>query len=130
MDRAAPKSAWRIAPRTRRRLRQLILGLLFTSPWIVGLLVFNVYPTFASLFYSLTDYDLLQPPIFVGLRNYTTLFFHDPLFLTTLGNTIYFATISVLLGTILDIGIALLLATRVRSIGLFRTIFFAPSVVP
>src|SRR5690349_12310298 len=115
---------------TRYQRRQLALGLLFTGPWIVGLLVFNVYPILASLFYSFTYYDLLEPPRFVGLNNYGDLLFHDALFWTALGNTFYYAAGIIVSSTLLDIGIALLLNTRVRGLGFYRTLFFLPSVVP
>jgi multiple sugar transport system permease protein len=115
---------------TPRQMHQLRLGLLFASPWIVGLLVFNVYPILASLYYSLTDYDLINAPRFIGLGNYADLFLRDPLFVTALANTVFFAAASIILGTIVDVGIALLLNARVRGIGIYRTIFFLPSVVP
>ncbi len=117
-------------PLTRRQRRQLALGLLFTGPWIVGLLAFNVYPILASLFYSFTYYDLLEPPRFVGLSNYGDLLFHDTLFWTALGNTFYYAGGVIAGGTLLDIGLALLLNARVRGMGVYRTLFFLPSVVP
>jgi multiple sugar transport system permease protein len=117
-------------PLTDRRFRQERLGLLFASPWILGLLVFNVYPIFASLFYSFTSYNLLSPPSFVGLDNYRDLFVHDPLFLTSLTNTFSFAVACIVCGTVVDVGIALLLAVHARGISTYRTIFFLPSIVP
>ena len=115
---------------TRRQMQQLRLGLLFASPWIVGLLVFNVYPICASLYLSFTSYDLINAPRFIGLSNYHDLILNDPLFLTSLTNTITFAIASIAAGTVVDVGIALLLNSRVRGIGVYRTIFFLPSVVP
>jgi len=115
---------------TRRQMHQLRLGLLFASPWIVGLLVFNVYPIVASLYLSFTNYDLINVPHFVGLTNYRDLFANDPLFMTALTNTFSFALASIVLGTVVDVGIALLLNTRVRGIGFYRTCFFLPSIVP
>ena len=75
-----------LAKQTRRRLgsgmkrRSLFLGLLFISPWLIGFLLFTLYPLASSLYYSLTRYGLLNPPNFVGLRNYVQIFAEDPHF--------------------------------------------------
>lgn len=105
------------------------LGVLFTLPWIVGLLVFYAYPLISSIYYSLTTYSILSPGKFIGLRNYSNLF-SDPLFWKSVSNTLYFTAISVPVNIVVGIIIALLLNQKIRGVGLYRTIFFIPTLVP
>ena len=114
---------------TRRQRRDLWLGLAFVSPWLIGFLVFTVYPVAASLYFSFTDYNVVSAPRWIGLRNYTDLV-ADPLFSRTLYNTLYLALIGIPFSLILSLAIAMLLNNKVRFQGLFRTIYFLPSIVP
>lgn len=114
---------------TRSERKALRNGLLFTSPWIIGFLAFRVYPFFASLYYSFTFYPILDRPKWVGLDNYINLF-DDPRFLTSLYNTSYYALGAVPLATLVGIGLAMLLNTKVRGLSFFRTIYFLPSITP
>jgi multiple sugar transport system permease protein len=119
--------ARRFTPQTRRNLA---VGLLFISPWLVGFLCFYLYPALASLYYSFTDFKILQEPRWVGLANYQRMV-SDPLFWKALGNTLYLTLIGIPLAVISALGIALLLNTkRIVGIGVFRTIFYLPVVVP
>ena len=104
-------------------------GLLFCLPWLLGLTVFLIYPLCAAFYYSLCDYSVLLPPVFIGLDNYLDLA-KDPLFWRSLGNTAYFATGSVSLGLLVSLSLALLLNSKVKGVGLYRTIFFLPSLMP
>lgn len=114
---------------TRNERKALRNGLLFTSPWIIGFLAFRVYPFFASLYYSFTFYAILDRPKWIGLDNYINLF-DDPRFLTSLYNTSYYALGAVPLATLVGIGLAMLLNTRVRGLSFFRTLYFLPSITP
>ncbi len=122
----APARRQRLSPRQRR---DLWLGLAFISPWLVGFLVFTVYPVLASLFFSFTDYNVVSAPRWIGVRNYTDLVV-DPLFAKTLYNTLYLAVIGIPFSLVLSLLIAMLLNNKVRLQGLFRTLYFLPSVVP
>jgi multiple sugar transport system permease protein len=113
----------------RRELRALGLGLMFTSPWIVGFSIFTLYPVLASLFYSFCDYSILQRPVFIGLENYAKLV-KDDVFWLSLSNTLFYALLTVPLGAVTALSLALLLDQPVRGRAFFRTIFFLPSVVP
>lgn len=104
-------------------------GLLFCLPWLIGLTIFLIYPLCAALYYSLCDYSVLLPPVFIGFDNYRDLA-HDPLFWKSLGNTAYFAVGSVSLGLLVSLSLALLLNSRVKALGVYRTIFFLPSLMP
>jgi multiple sugar transport system permease protein len=114
----------------RQDLRNLVKGLLFASPWLIGLFMFTVYPIVASLYYSLTHYDILRPPKFVALGNYVELFVEDPLFQVTLTNTLYMVVVGVPAAVVVAYLLANLLNTEVRFRSVFRTIFFIPSIVP
>ncbi|MCL4541167.1 MAG: ABC transporter permease, partial [Chloroflexi bacterium] len=67
---------------------------IFVVPWIIGFLVFTLYPTVAALYLSFTRYNALRPPVFIGLANYRNLF-HDPVFFTSLRVTFTYAIIAV-----------------------------------
>src|SRR6185312_1064600 len=83
--------------RARMRLstRNQILGMLFISPWLVGLLAFTAYPILASLYYSFTRYDIINPPVFTGLQNFTFMFTQDKEVPVVLGNTFYLVVVGV-----------------------------------
>jgi multiple sugar transport system permease protein len=124
------KGWWQPRRLTREEWRNLRMGLLFISPWIIGFVAFTLYPMLASLYYSFTDFKILDTPHWVGLDNYTQMF-SDPLFWKSLGNTLYLALIGTPLAVIVALGIALLLNIKgVKGIGTFRTIFFLPVIFP
>ena len=114
---------------TRRERRNLFSGLAFTSLWIAGFAIFLFYPVVASLFYSFCDFSVLQRPVWIGLENYTQLF-SDDVFWISLRNTLFYAGISVPLGMIVSLSLALLLNVEVKGRAIFRTIFYLPSIVP
>ncbi len=114
---------------TSRERQSLRNGLLFISPWMLGFAAFIAYPLGASMYYSLCDYSVLKPPVFVGTANYQELF-SDPVFWVSLYNTLYFAAFFLPLATVLAISLALLLNTGVRGMTVYRTIFFLPSLTP
>lgn len=114
---------------TRRQKRDQIVGILFAAPWIVGISCFVLLPSAMAFYYSLCDYSVLKEPIFIGAANYIDLS-QDPVFWKSLWNTVFFAAIALPLGTVLSIGLALLLNAEIIGRSVFRTIFFLPSLVP
>ena len=114
---------------TRGDRRNIGLGLLFICPWIVGFLVFTLYPVLASVYFSFCDYDVLSAPVWTGALNYRDMF-TDSVFWKALGNTLYFTAFSLPLGLTLAFLLAVLLNNQVRMRPLFRTCFFLPSLVP
>ena len=115
---------------SKARRREAGVGFLFVLPWIVGLLAFTVYPILASLYFSFTDYNIVRPPQWTGLSNYTTIFTSDTDFQNGVQNSAYYALISVPLGLVLSLGLALILNLRVRGIGIYRSLFYLPSLAP
>ncbi|MFP4058280.1 MAG: carbohydrate ABC transporter permease [Candidatus Brocadiia bacterium] len=114
---------------TAKERRDLRNGLLFISPWIIGFGVFMLYPILSSFFFSFCDYSVLEPPVWIGAENYTGLV-QDKVFWISLRNTFYYAGVTLPLGMVLGIGLALLLNTKVRGMSVYRTVFFLPSIVP
>jgi len=117
-------------PMLSRQLRRDLRAYLFLSPWLIGLLAFTAYPTLASFYFSLTKYNILTPPRWVGMDNFVKLFTKDPLFWTTVWNTAYYTLVSVPAGLMVALGLALLLNQRRGGIGLYRTAFYLPNLVP
>ncbi len=113
-----------------REARKVLIGLAFISPWIFGFITLTLYPMLASLYYSFTKFEILSSPQWIGFNNFRTMFFQDRLFWKAMSNTIYFAVVSVPLGTIFSIGLALLLNRRVRLMSFYRTLYYVPTVVP
>src|SRR5687767_832186 len=113
----------------RHESRALLRGLAFLSPWLVGFFAFTLVPVALSLYYSFTDYTLLQPPLYTGLDNYRTLA-GDPVFWKVLRNTAVYALLALPLGMLAALGVAMLLNNKVRGVTIYRTIVFLPSLVP
>ncbi len=112
------------------RVREAIWGYIFAIPWLVGLLVFIVGPILASLVLSLTKYDVITPPRFIGLTNYVTAFTGDDLFWGSLQRTFEYAVVVVPVGLSGALFLALLLNRGLAGTNLFRTLYFLPSLTP
>lgn len=112
------------------RFEEAAAGWLAIMPWLVGFLIFTAGPFVASLYFSFTEYQILSRPVFVGLKNYQEILSNDPLFLTSLRNSIVFTALYVPLHVITALGVALLLNKASRLQGLFRTLFYLPSITP
>ena len=115
--------------RKRASRRNVRSALLFLSPWIVGFLIFTAWPMIYSAYLSLTDYDVINDPNFVGLENYAEMA-SDPKILLALGNTAFFTLVQVPLYVIVSLALALLLDRAGRASGFFRTMFFLPKMTP
>jgi multiple sugar transport system permease protein len=111
-----------------KQLKKDLLGYLFISPWLFGFLALALGPMLLSLYMSFTRWSLLSPPQWVGLENYQELLSNDPLIPISLWNTAYYVLFAVPLGVLLSLVLALLLQQKLKGMGLFRIIFFLPSV--
>ena len=114
---------------TLLRRRQLRMGLLFISPWIVGVLIFVIYPLVYSVVISLTRYSGMLTPTFIGTQNYQAAF-TDPLVATASGNTLFYAALAVPIGLVVAILLALAMNRNVREVAVYRTALYLPSLVP
>lgn len=122
----AGRGLFGLAPRA---LRETAVFYAMIVPWLVGFIGLTVIPMGMAVYYSLCDYDVIQPPLFIGLANFKELF-HDPLFFTSLWNTVYYTGMSVPLCLVGGLLLAILLNQEIRMRNLFRTIYYLPSVLP
>jgi multiple sugar transport system permease protein len=109
--------------------RRTCIGLAFVSPWLVGFAALTLYPVCASIYYSFCDYDVLSSPVWVGLLNYRDMV-SDDVFWKSVWNTLIFNLIALPLGLLASLALALLLNQPVRMRGVFRAIYYLPSLVP
>lgn len=120
--------------RSQRRLslqqREAVTGYLLLSPWILGGVLFIVGPMVASMVFSLSEYDVISPMRFIGLKNYKVAFLEDKLFWSSLARTLYYVAVVVPVGTLGSLLAALLLNEKVVVQNLFRTFFFLPHLTP
>ncbi|MBI1333816.1 MAG: sugar ABC transporter permease [Armatimonadetes bacterium] len=114
----------------KHKFRENLTGYLFISPWLIGFFVFTLYPFCQSFYLSLTRYNIIQDPKFIGLANYRMMLFQDDLFWKSLWVTIRFALVSVPVVLVTGVLLALLLNINVKGMTVFRTIFYLPSIVP
>ena len=96
---------------------------------MAGVVLFTLLPAGLSLYYSFCDHNTLQPPVWVGLRNYAELL-GDALFWQTVRNTAYYAVIALPAGLGVSLVLALLLNLRTFGQSFYRTVIFLPSLVP
>lgn len=109
--------------------REALTGYLFISPWVLGFLIFGIYPIIMSIYYSLCQYDVLRVPQFIGLQNYKELLGDDPYFWKSIWNTLYFTVMRIPLSILGSLLLAVLVNNAIRGIRFFRTIYFIPSIV-
>lgn len=109
--------------------RQWTSGWICASPWLLGFVIFGGGPMLFSLLISLCDYDILNPPVFIGLHNYRWMFTEDKLFPVSLGNTL-FMVLGIPLGLMVSLAVALLLNQNIRGMAVWRTFFYLPAIVP
>lgn len=105
-------------------------GWLLISPLTLGLTIWVLFPMGLSFVTSLLDWDMLSKPTFVGLKNYLGLFTGDGLFIQSVIVTLYYTLLSVPLQLGAAFTVAMLLNSRVRGLGIFRTLFYLPSLLP
>ncbi len=127
---STPFGTLRAARLNGRIVRRNLNGWLFISPWLIGFLLLSLYPALMSLYYSLTDYNLIQTPNWVGFENYVSLLTADPLFWISVKNTVYYVMLYVPLSIIFGVGVAMLLNIKTPGIGIYRAIVYLPSVIP
>lgn len=103
-------------------------GLLLISPFIAGSALFLIYPFFCSFLLGMTNYDGIRPPEFTGLNNYRVLL-SDESFRKALGVTLKYAAFLVPMKLLVSLLTALLLAQEIKGIGIYRTVFYIPSIL-
>jgi multiple sugar transport system permease protein len=109
------------------RLKSTLNAYLYLVPTLLGLLIFSAGAIVASFLLSFTNWQLVLPPVWVGLRNYVEIF-ELPAFWRVLGNTVYYTVGYVPLAVTIPLLMALLVNQKLRGITFFRTTYFLPVV--
>ncbi|MFH1928198.1 MAG: sugar ABC transporter permease [Chloroflexota bacterium] len=118
---------WRaMSPRARREAWE---GYLSISPWVIGFLLLSLGPIVASIYFGFTEWSIVRPAMWVGLRNYVRMFTRDQLFWQALKVTSYFVVLSLPVKLVCGLGLSLLLNLKVPGMNVYRTIFYIPAVI-
>lgn len=104
------------------------VGYIFASPFIIGFLVFTIIPMLSSLYYSCTDYNMIEKETFIGLQNYVNLF-KDPRFLNSIKVTLQYVLFSVPLKLAFALFIAFLLTRPSKAVSFYRSLYYLPSLI-
>ena len=104
-------------------------GYLFIAPWLIGFLGLTAYPMFLSLYYSFTNYTLLEPMKWVGVDNYTRIFTDDTRFTTSVRVTFQYVLASVPLKLVAALLVAVVLNKAIRGLSVYRTAIYFPSLI-
>ncbi|WP_419956527.1 carbohydrate ABC transporter permease [Neobacillus niacini] len=112
-----------------RILKENLTGYAFISPFIIGFLAFTFIPILASLYLSFTNYNLFASPTWIGMDNYIKMFTADPRYWQSLKVTLIYVLAGVPLRLTFALLIALMLNTASRAVGLYRSLFYLPSLI-
>lgn len=110
-----------------RKMKKRTYGILFTSPFLILFFLFTIVPIIVAFGYSFTNYNMLQSPTFVGLKNYQILFTQDNIFLIAIKNTLLFALISGPIGYLFSFIFAWVI-NQLKGKTFFALAFYAPSI--
>ncbi|MCR8635060.1 carbohydrate ABC transporter permease [Paenibacillus radicis (ex Xue et al. 2023)] len=105
------------------------IGLLYISPWLFGFLLLELYPFLTSFYYSFTSFDLINPPKFIGFKNYIDMFTKDDMFYQSLKVTLIYAIIAVPAKLAFALFVAVVLTAKLKSVNIFRTVYYLPSIL-
>ena len=112
----------------RRKLRNNLAGYAFLMPWLFGLIAFTSIPMLYSLYLAFTKYDSLGAPKWIGTANFVNMF-QDRIFWKSVGITFKYVAILVPLRLAAALGVALILTTAHKGIGIYRTVYYIPSLL-
>jgi len=113
---------------TRRQLGEHLEGYLFILPWLIGFFVFTLIPILASLYLAFTQYDTMAPPTWVGTANFEHMV-QDPRYWASVKATLYYVMTAIPLRLLFALAVAMLLNSDRRGVGVYRAMFYAPSIV-
>lgn len=109
-------------------MRNEKMGYLYILPWIIGFCLLTIWPFVSSLYYSVTDYNMIAEPAVVGLKNYMALF-RDQEFINSLIATLKYTVITVPVQLVFALFIAFILNFKLKAINLYRTAYYIPSLL-
>ncbi len=111
------------------RHNEHIVGYIFSAPFILGFLIFILFPMASSLYYSFTDYNMLTKPNFIGFDNYTRMFTDDDKYWKSVQVTFTYVFASVPLRLAFALLVAMLLNRSIRGVGFYRSAYYLPSLI-
>jgi len=106
-----------------------LAGYAFISPWLIGFIIFTVFPMLLALYFSFTKYDVLSDPKWIGLENYKNMFTSDDRFRTALGVTFKYVFTAIPLRLAFALFIAMLFVQNRKLVPLYRTVYYLPSII-
>jgi len=115
--------------RGRKSLSENVAGYIFLVPWLLGILFFVGGPALVSLYLSITNFNLLSTPKWIGLQNYVQMFTLDPQYVASLGVTFTYVLFAVPLSLAGALVLATVLNRDIKGIGLYRAIYYVPSLL-
>ena len=118
-----------INEKRKNRIKNVAAGYLFISPVIIGMLIFSAYPLLESFYTTFTEYHNVGSHVWVGLNNYKEVF-SMPLFKKALGNTFYYAGLSIPVNLFCSYFIAYLLNSKIKGVKVFRMFIYSPCIIP
>ncbi|GGG20731.1 sugar ABC transporter permease [Rhizobium wenxiniae] len=113
----------------REAFRRNAPGYLFLAPWLIGFFCLTLGPALGSLYLSLTDFDLLQTPNFVGLQNYVRMATADPKFVSAMRVTFLYVVLSMPLKLGFALAVAMMLNRGLKGLPIYRAVFYLPSLL-
>jgi multiple sugar transport system permease protein len=119
-----------LTKKNKRNVKENITAYAFLSPWIIGFILFSGVPIIASFVLSLTRWDLISAPRFIGLGNFIAMFSAGSDFWNILKVTLVFTVFSIIATLTWSFFLAMLLNFKLKGIGIFRFFFFIPAVIP
>ena len=106
-----------------------IAGYVLLLPWLFGFLLMWLIPMLISIYYSMTDFNLLNTPKFIGMQNYIRVFTQDKTFVKAMGVTFSYVLLLVPLRLAFALWVAMILNQKRKFLGLYRTLYYVPSIV-
>lgn len=104
---------------------------IFVLPVFLGVVIFSLYPIISSLYYSFFDYNIAYPPYNPGIHNYVKAFTTDwDKVGKSIGITLIYTVVQVPLSLVFSFLLALLLNRKAKGVGIFRTLFYTPVIIP
>ena len=122
-------SAKRIPGKSAYKKQDNIAGYIMLAPWLFGFILMWFLPMLISIYYSFTNFNLLNDAKFIGFNNYIRLFTQDDLFWQALKVTFIYVLFLVPLRLAFALFVAMLLNKKHKGLGLYRTIYYIPSII-
>ncbi|MDO3412201.1 sugar ABC transporter permease [Saccharibacillus sp. CPCC 101409] len=113
----------------KKRLRANLTGYAFISPFVIGFLAFTFIPMLVSLYLSFTKYNLFADPVWIGTDNYVKMFTGDANYLNSVKVTFIYVFVGVPLRLAFALAVAMILNSKSRMVGFYRTIYYLPSII-